>query len=95
MKRKADRTKPVAALADSALTLELLRVIARALLSPVIERELSNKRVAQVYEMTGQATRPEIEKKSGFSGGKISGLWIRWERLGLLVKDGKSYRKSF
>jgi len=47
----------------------------------------------KVYELTGSEKRSLIESKTGFAAGKISKIWIRLEEEGLLVKEGKSYRK--
>ncbi len=47
----------------------------------------------KVYELTGEEKRSSIEKKTGFAAGKISKIWIKLEKEGLLVKEGQSYRK--
>lgn len=73
---------------------ELLTVIAKALLAPMIERELSDPKLAKLYELTGRDMPvQEIARVIRASATTISDAWQRWERLGLLVKDGRRYRK--
>jgi hypothetical protein len=72
---------------------ELLTALVKLALKETLREELSNPKAKTIYQRTGQSTRPQLEKLTKFSGGKISGLWQRWEQLGLLIKDGKSYRR--
>lgn len=75
-------------------TNELLAVLVKLQLSDVIESELSDPKKRQLYDLTGGSLAvKEISTKVGMSAGAISGHWKRWEQLGLLIKDGKSYRK--
>lgn len=74
---------------------ELLTVISKTLLSDLLKNEVKNKKMAKLYELTGSATVKEISKKIGMSAGAISAVWQRWETFGLLIKDGKSYRRVF
>jgi hypothetical protein len=73
----------------------LLRSLVRISLTEPASRLLTDERLRDLYEGTGRLKRTELERKTGFSAGKISGLWAEWERAGLLVKDGKTYRKPF
>lgn len=73
----------------------LLEIMAKTAVADKLAKVLKEKKHAFLYENTGDLPRPELEKKTGFSAGKISGLWSQWEREGLLVKDGKSYRRVF
>lgn len=52
-----------------------------------------NKDERRVYDLTGSGKRSLIENKTGFAAGKISKIWIKLEEEGLLVKEGKIYRK--
>ena len=89
MARKKSKTK-----ADTLERIEeLVRVIAKSVLAGNLAAALKDKNYRTLYEGTGRFTRPELEKKTGFSGGKISGIWKEWEQLGFVVKEGKSYRK--
>lgn len=77
-------------------TNELLTVLAKTQLSDVIESELSDAKKRKLYDLTGGPHAVKtIATKVGMSAGAISGQWKRWEQLGLLVKDGKSYRRIF
>jgi DNA invertase Pin-like site-specific DNA recombinase len=51
-----------------------------------------NKDEKKVYEFTGKKVR-EIVKITGFSAGKISTIWKNLESTGLLIKEGKEYKK--
>jgi len=74
---------------------ELLTTIAKVQFKDVFERELANPTTAKLYEFTGAHTSRELAKRLNCSRTQISETWQRWERLGLLVKEGKSYRKVF
>lgn len=73
----------------------LVAVIAKAALAQPLAEILADKKLRQIFEGAGRIARPELERRTGFSGGKISGLWKQWESKGLMVKDGKSYRPIF
>ncbi|MGD8456020.1 MAG: hypothetical protein PVF83_06530 [Anaerolineales bacterium] len=70
-----------------------LKILVAIQLSPFLEEELKDKDNKKIYGMTGEKTVTEISEAVGLSTGKISGLWKRWESLGLLVKEGQSYKK--
>jgi Mn-dependent DtxR family transcriptional regulator len=69
-------------------------ILVRAQLRPVLEKELSDKRMSDLWRLTGIATQRDVKKKLKMSANTISATWQRWERLGLLVKDGKEYRRA-
>ncbi len=73
----------------------LLRSLVKISLAESMSGLLTDDKLVDLYSGTGILKREELQKKTGFSAGKISGLWAEWERAGLLVKDGKSYRKPF
>lgn len=70
-------------------------ILVRAELGPVLEKELSDKRMADLWKLTGKATQRDVKKRLNMSANTISATWQRWERLGLLVRDGKEYRRAF
>ncbi len=73
---------------------ELLEVLVRTQLGPVLQSQLADPERKQIYEMTGtDLTIKEIGTRLGISVGKISGIWAEWERVGLITKDGKRYRR--
>jgi len=75
-------------------TNELLTSLAASALRPVLEEELEDSRSEQLYKLTGgELPVAAISKRIGLAAGTISETWQRWERRGLLVKEGKRYRK--
>lgn len=46
----------------------------------------------KVYDLTGEK-REVIQQKTKFAAGKISRIWQDLELKGLLIKEGKGYRK--
>lgn len=70
-----------------------LALLARVQLRPVLEAELAPPGMARLYELTGTLSVTELGKKLGRATGSISNTWRRWEQLGLLVKEGRRYRK--
>ena len=77
-------------------TNDLLTVLAKMAISDTLENELADPKKRKLYELTGGSLPVKtIAAKVGISAGAISGHWKRWEQLGLLVKDGKQYRRVF
>lgn len=80
---------------DSLLRIEqLLRALVKSATAQKIEAIRSDKTLSLIYDLTGTTTREEIAKRAKVSTGKVSGIWQSWEDSGLLVKDGKSLKKS-
>ena len=73
----------------------LLEVMAKSAVSEKLAKTRKEPNHKLLYENTGHRSVKELSKLTGFSVGKISGLWSQWEQEGLLVKDGKSYRRVF
>ena len=72
----------------------LLTALVKLQVGPILQDELKDDTNRQLYELTGKATRREIQKKLKVSPGRISATWQRWERLGIMVKDGQTYRRT-
>jgi CRP-like cAMP-binding protein len=72
---------------------ELLALIARAMLADRLDEILSDKSHRLVYEQTGRTPVKQLATKTGLSTATISRLWQKWEQTGLIVKEGKQYRK--
>lgn len=72
---------------------ELLRVLVRVSLADATGKHLLDKKHKLLYDLTGKLRVDQLSKKTGFSTGKISGIWQEWEKAGLLIKDGKQYKK--
>lgn len=74
-------------------TEDLLTVLAKAQLSETLKTHLKDEKHRILYELTGQLSVRQLAQKTGFSIGKISSIWQKWEQAGLLVKDGSQYRR--
>ena len=74
---------------------ELLRVIARAQVSSRLKERFADPEMRKLYGLTGRYTIRELEKKTGMSKSAISLIWKEWETEGLLLKEGKKYKKVF
>ncbi|MGH8645735.1 MAG: hypothetical protein ACREX4_15255 [Gammaproteobacteria bacterium] len=72
---------------------ELLEAIARVQFARILKEELSDAKVRTLYELTGVKPIGDLTRRTGFSAGKISGIWQRWETMGLLKKVEGRYRK--
>jgi hypothetical protein len=72
---------------------DLLGTLVKLGLSDHLSNLLKDPGHKMVYENTGRLTVKELSKRTGFSVGKISGLWSQWEKAGLLMKEGKTYRR--
>jgi hypothetical protein len=71
---------------------ELLIALLKVQLAPILEKELSDTKKAKLYKTIGKCGIVELSKKLDCSTGWISGVWKSWEQLGLIVKDGRTYR---
>ena len=72
---------------------ELVRAMAKGALSEKLNEIMEDKDHRLLYEDAGRLSVKELAKRTGFSVGKISGLWRKWEQTGLLVKEGGKYRR--
>jgi len=72
---------------------ELLTTLVKLALKETLLEELADPKARQLYERTGSATRPELEKLTKFSGGKISGLWQRWDQVSKELYKIRTKRK--
>ncbi len=72
----------------------LLSTLVKLQMAPILEKELQDDFCRKLWTHTGKATAREIQKKLKCGANKISETWTRWRELGLVVKDGKAYRKA-
>lgn len=72
---------------------ELVGAIARNALRDALKSALVDREHKFLYENTGLLPVKELARKTGFSTGSISRTWQAWEEAGLLIKDGKQYKK--
>lgn len=71
----------------------LLTALTKVVIGGRLVEILKDKSYQTLYEGTGEIGIIELSKKTKFATGKISGIWKEWERMGIVVKEGKSYRK--
>ena len=71
----------------------LMKFLVKQKVREVVEKNISGAKEKKVYDLTGVKKRETIQKETGFSAGKISGLWNKWEQLGIIIKEGKNYKK--
>jgi len=74
---------------------ELVTAIAKTMMQVQLQSVLDDKRHRLLYQNTGKLPVKKLAKKTGLSVGTISRTWQQWELSGLLIKDGKQYRKLF
>ena len=70
----------------------LMTVIAKTLLSDKLAEIMKDPKHRMIYEGAGRIPSKQLAKKARVSFTTVSGLWQKWERQGLMIKDGKSYR---
>lgn len=64
------------------------------ILRELIPQLLNDEKKKIVYEMTdGSTPRRQIEKAAKVAGGTISNWWNIWYSYGILIKEGKKYKK--
>jgi hypothetical protein len=92
----ATQIDPLNDLLSTAKRIEsLLEILTKQALRDSFDAELADPVAASVYDLTGERTARDIAVHTGLGIASISRLWTRWERLGIVVKDGQRYRKTF
>ena len=71
---------------------ELLEFLVKGKIFESLKKLNSDEK--KIYELTGEK-RDIIQQKTKFSAGKISKIWIDLESKGLIIKEGKGYRRIF
>jgi hypothetical protein len=75
-------------------TNDLLLTLVKTQLRAVTAAEFSDPKKKALYDLTGTAMPvKKISEQIGMATGTISTTWQHWEDVGLLIKDGKSYRR--
>jgi hypothetical protein len=72
---------------------DLLTSLVKTSLAEKLRPILADKQQRFLYENTGRIPVKALAKKMGSSAGAISRTWQKWEDAGLLIKDGKQYRR--
>jgi hypothetical protein len=73
---------------------DLLKQLLRVQLAPIVAAEVRGERLEKLYELTGTATADSVAKELSMSKGTVIATWQRWEQCGLLVREGRLYRKA-
>jgi len=85
---------------DDGSELARIRGVLESLLRIETYRELDldfkkNPKLRKLFDMTGQATQSEIQKRLHLSPNVISVTWGLWQTRGLVKRVGKSYQKTW
>jgi biotin operon repressor len=72
---------------------EFLAILVKRTVAGVLSRELRDSSKKELYELTGALSASAITKRLGCSATTVCETWRRWEQLGILIKDGRRYRK--
>ena len=72
---------------------QMLAALVKLQACAVLEKELADETDRKLYELTGSATSRAIQKTLKIGQARISATWARWERMGLLIKKGRTYNK--
>lgn len=71
-----------------------LEVLVRFKYALIKKQAFTNQMEEKVFELTGIKSRNEICNELKVSPNTLSELWSKWLELGLLVKQGSSYKKA-
>lgn len=71
-----------------------LEVLVRFHYSELLKQAFNNEIEKRVFDLTGVKSRDEICSELKISPNTISELRSKWLELGILVKQGNSYKKT-
>lgn len=71
----------------------LLQILMKLNIAQVKDKTIVDETEKKIYEYTGIKSCDEIRKELKVSPNTVSDLWKKWHWLGLLEKDGNSYKK--
>jgi predicted transcriptional regulator len=60
----------------------------------IMREAITNPVEQKVYELTGTKTTKEICSELHLSATTVSELWNKWANLGIVTKQGNSYKKT-
>jgi predicted transcriptional regulator len=72
---------------------KLLQTVIKAQLVPLLDKELADNRMKELYKLTGSTTAKDAAKKLKCSMTTVVDAWQRWEAMGLISKEGRQYQK--
>ena len=70
-----------------------LAILVKIYISQYIDQTITNKDQKKLYELTGVKSQSDICEELHMSPNTVTDLWSSWYRLGLIRKEGKSYKK--
>ena len=71
---------------------EMMGFLVKDKISRMMAKNPENQQ--KLYDLTKKDVNVrELVKLTGISAGKISKLWQKWEKEGVLIKEGQKYRK--
>jgi len=70
-----------------------LELLVRFNYAQIKKQAFENEAEEKVFEMTGVKGQKEICSELHISPNKLSDLWNKWFDMGLLIKQGSSYKK--
>ncbi len=73
---------------------ELLETLVRFNYTHLKKEAFTNPIEEKIFSSTGVKSREEIRNDLKISPNTLSDLWSKWVDLGLLVKDGNTYKKT-
>lgn len=71
-----------------------LETLVRFNYAQIRKQAFENEAEEKAFELTGVKGRNEICSELHISPNTLSDLWNKWFDLGLLVKEGNSYKKT-
>ena len=71
-----------------------LEALVRFNYAQIKKQAFANEMEEKVFEMTGVKGQKEICSDLHISPNKLSDLWNKWFSMGLLIKEGTSYKKT-
>ena len=71
-----------------------LAILVKLNVSRIIEQTITTEDEKKLYELTGEKGRDDICRMLHLSPNRVSDLWNSWYNLGILRKEGLSYKKT-
>lgn len=71
-----------------------LEALVRFNYAQIKKQAFANEAEEKIFEMTGVKGQKEICTELHVSPNKLSDLWNKWLDMGLLIKEGTSYKKT-
>ncbi len=73
---------------------KLLGILVRFQYSTILTQAINNELDGKIFDLTGVKSRNEICSELKISPNTLAETWSKWLELGILVKQGNSYKKT-